>query len=152
MFNPPTEVVAARDHMFHVTKSLLQATRIHDRSVKSCTSVPSLKRPSNAIHWSTNQKKFLAWFWILITATNEEIRTKLRKSTDFTNSLPFKGGKLNYTSCAGFVNFSLQSVSFCEFSKCANSVIIELKRGLFKSLFVPLYNFVSYESSRGTCS
>ena len=31
MFNPPAEVIAARDHMFHVTKSLLQPTRIHDR-------------------------------------------------------------------------------------------------------------------------
>lgn len=46
----------------------------------------------------------------------------------------------------------LQSVSFCEFSKYANSVIIELKRGLFKSPIVPLYNFVSYESNQRTCS
>ena len=37
--------------------------------------------------------------------------------------------------------FLLQSVSFCEFSKDANSVIIELKRGLFESPIVPLCNF-----------
>ena len=45
-----------------------------------------------------------------------------------------------------------KSVSFCVFSKYANSVIIELKRGLFKSPIVPLYNFVSYESNQRTCS
>ena len=50
------------------------------------------------------------------------------------------------------MNFFLQSVSFCEFSKYANSVIIELKKGLFKSPIVPLYNLVSYESGQGTCS
>ncbi|RMX57030.1 hypothetical protein pdam_00006206 [Pocillopora damicornis] len=35
MFNPPPEVIAARDHMFHVTKSLLQPTRIHDSTLPS---------------------------------------------------------------------------------------------------------------------
>jgi len=35
MFNPPAEVIAARDHMFHVTKSLLQPTRIHDSTLPS---------------------------------------------------------------------------------------------------------------------
>lgn len=35
MFNPPPEVIAARDHMFHVTKSLLQLTRIHDSTLPS---------------------------------------------------------------------------------------------------------------------
>lgn len=35
MFNPPAEVIAARDHMFHVTKSLLQPTRIYDSTLPS---------------------------------------------------------------------------------------------------------------------
>lgn len=35
MFNPPPEVIAARDHVFHVTKSLLQPTRIHDSTLPS---------------------------------------------------------------------------------------------------------------------
>lgn len=77
---------------------------------------------------------------------------KVEEKYGFYKLLPFKGGKLNYTSCGGFGKFLLQSVSFCEFSKYANSVIIELKRGLFKSPIVPLYNFVSYESNQRTCS
>ncbi|KAJ7382952.1 hypothetical protein OS493_031728 [Desmophyllum pertusum] len=35
MFSPPADVIAARDHMFHVTKSLLQPTRIHDSTLPS---------------------------------------------------------------------------------------------------------------------
>lgn len=35
MFNPPREVIAARDHMFHVTKSLLQPTRVYDSTLPS---------------------------------------------------------------------------------------------------------------------
>ena len=33
MFNPPRDVIAARDHMVHVVRSLLQPARVFDRFV-----------------------------------------------------------------------------------------------------------------------